>query len=91
MHHAFGVCRGERLGDLPRDTSRAIERQAAFAAQDRVQVLAVDVGHRDELQALDVAQVVNPEDVLVRNLRAEQQLLFEALHSGRIGHQTRAG
>ena len=87
MDHAFGVCRGERLRHLPGDADRARQRQAAFAAEDRVQVLAVHVGHRDELQALDVAEVVNPEDVLVRDLRAEQQLLLEALHGGGVGDE----
>ena len=76
---AFGVRGGERVGDLPRDRDGALDRQPAFAAQDAVQILAVHEGHRDELEALDFAQVVDAEDVLVRDLRAEEQLLLEPL------------
>ena len=44
----------------------------------RRQVRAVDVRHRDVLDAVDLAKVVNPDDVLVGDLAREQQLALEA-------------
>ena len=52
-----------------------------------MQILAVHEGHRDELETLDLAQIVDAEDVLVRDLRPEEQLLLEPLDGGRIGHE----
>ena len=45
--------------------------------QDRRQVRPVDVRHRDVLDALDLADVVDPDDVLVGDLTGEQQLPLE--------------
>ena len=45
------------------------------------QIGPVEVRHRDGLDAVDLAEVVNAHDVLVRHLAGEDQLLFEpALH-----------
>ena len=64
-------------------------RQLALALQDGRQVLAVDERHRDVLEAVDLADVVDADDVLVRDLAGEQQLLLEPLleHPGglRVG------
>ena len=68
--------RGPR--DLPRMMRRTLrDRQLAVARAPR-QVRALDVRHRDVLDAVDLAEVVNADDVLVRDLPREQQLLLEA-------------
>ena len=60
----------------------------------RREVGALDVRHRDVLDAADVAEIVNADDVPVRDLPREQQLALEtALDFGRrlwIGHHLRA-
>ena len=77
MHDA-GVVRGlQARGDLPGERHDLRDRQALLA-QDRRQVAALDVRHRDVLDAVDLAEVVNADDVLVRDLTREEQLLLEA-------------
>ena len=46
--------------------------------QDRREIRPLDVRHRDVLDAVDLAEVVNADDVAVSDLPCEQQLLFEA-------------
>ena len=43
-----------------------------------MQVRPLDERHRDVLDAVGLTQIVNAEDVLVRDLPREQQLLLEA-------------
>ena len=64
------VGRGQTGAELPRDLHRLVLRQAADAAQQRRQVLAVDVLHREEVLAVDLADVVDAADVGVGDLAA---------------------
>ena len=48
------------------------------ASRMRREIGALDVRHRDVLDAVDLAEVVNADDVLVRDLAREQQLALEA-------------
>ena len=57
---------------------RAIDRQPAVALQDRREVRSLHVRHRDVRDAVDLAEVVNADDVLVRDLAGEQELALEA-------------
>ncbi len=87
MDHAGGV-RGLETGrDAARDLHHALDRQLVLAADDRRQLLALDERHGDELDAVDLAEVVDAHDVLVRHLAREQQFLLEAAlqHGGRRG------
>jgi hypothetical protein len=78
MNHA-GLVRGlQPGGDLPRDRHHRGDRQGAGLLQGAGEVFAFDVRHRDVLDTVDFAQVVNAHDVLVRDLTREQQFLFEA-------------
>ncbi len=61
----------------PHDPDRAGRRQDALALQDRREVLPFDERHRDVLDAVDLAEVVDPHDVRVRHLACEQQFPFE--------------
>ena len=86
-----GVVRGLQTGgDLPGERHHSRDRQA-LVAQDGRQVRPLDVRHRDVLDAVDLAEVVNADDVLVGDLAREEQFLLEAsldiLRRGRVpGH-----
>ena len=90
--HDTGLVRlGESGHHTARDGHHAFDRQLALALQDGRQVLALEVRHRDVLEAVDLADVVHADDVLVRDLAGEQQLLLEPLleHAGGgriVGH-----
>ena len=84
----------------PDATWRAISsarrhRQLPSRLSTRREVVALDVRHRDVLDAVDLAEIVNADDVLVRDLAGEQQLALEApldfLRRPRIGDRFRAG
>ncbi len=62
-------------------------RELALRLQDVMEVGAIDEGHRNELRPSNIAQIVNAENVPVRNLAGQQQLLLEALHGFRMNHQ----
>jgi len=70
------------------------ERHPALAREDAGQVGALDVRHRDVLDAVDLAEVVDADDVPVRDLPGEQQFplepLLDLLGGRRIRHRLRA-
>ena len=68
MDDAALVRGGEPGADLPRDLERAVLREAADAAEQRREILAVHVLHRQERVAVDLADVVDAADVRVRHL-----------------------
>ena len=77
MNHA-GFVRGLKARrDLADDRHHPGNGQLGRVAQDRRQVRAFDVRHRDVLDAVDLSEVVNADDVLVGDLAGEQELLLE--------------
>src|SRR5207302_8676182 len=56
----------------------------------RAQVFALDKFHGDELQAIRFRQVVNADNVPMRHLTRENQLLLETFDNGGTVGQTRA-
>ena len=67
----------------PPTTERAMRSTRGPAAcrrvlENRREVGALDVRHRDVLDAVDLAEVVNADDVLVGDLTRQQQLALEA-------------
>ena len=93
MNHAGVVRRDEPGADLLRDREHAVHGHPALAANDRRQVRSLDVRHRDVRDAVDLAEVVDADDVLVGDLAREQQLALEAPLGGhrvaRIGGRLR--
>ena len=87
MDHAFGMGAIEGTADLLHHADSFLGRELSRAAQERAQVLAVDVFHTDEADAIGLAQVVDADHVLVRNVARENQLLLEALQNRGIGRQ----
>ena len=77
MHDPRVVGRQQAGGDLPGDGQRSLDRQPALLLEDRCQVRSLDVRHRDVLDAVDLADVVDADDVPVRDLSGEQQFALE--------------
>ena len=64
-----------------RDLERLVRREPADALQERGEVLAVHVLHREEVLAVDLADVVDAADVGVRDLARDAHLGVEALEA----------
>src|SRR5207247_9580472 len=84
MNDALLVRGLQAFADLPEDVHRPRQGQPAFAAHHRREVLAVDVLHGQELHAAGLAEVVDAEAVLVRDVAGELNLAFESLQDGRL-------
>jgi hypothetical protein len=61
------VRRGHTGANLPRHFNRLLLREAADASQQRRQILAVHVFHRQERAAVGIADVVGAADVAMRD------------------------
>jgi len=80
------LVRGQQArGHLLRDGERTRNRQLALVPQDVREVGPFDVGHRDVLDAVQLAEIVDADDVLVRDLARKQQLALEASLDGARG------
>ena len=77
MQHAALVRGGDAGAELARDVDGLVLRQAADPAQQRRQILAVHVLHRQEPAAFVIAEIVETADVLVRHLAGDSQLGVE--------------
>jgi hypothetical protein len=77
MQHAALVRGREPRAQLPRDLDRLVLRDAADSAEQRCEIFAVHILHREEAPAVGVAEIVQTADVLVRHLAREAQLLME--------------
>ncbi len=80
----------EAGGDVADDAKRRRNRSVPRALEHAREVGALEVRHRDVLDAVDLAEIVNAHDVLVRDLPREHQLLLEAaLHLARHAPRSR--
>ncbi len=68
MQHARVVRGGHARAQLPRDLERLVRRQPPDATQQRRQILSIDELHREELESVDVADVMDAADVRMRDL-----------------------
>ena len=84
MNHALLVRRLQPFADLPEDVHGLRKGQPAFAAHHRREVLAGDVLHGQKLHAAGLAEVIDAEDVLVRDVAGELNLAFESLQDRRV-------
>ena len=77
--HDARLVRGEEpVGDLFREPQRLLNAEMPFLAQHLREVASLDVRHREVLDAVDFAEIVDAHDVLVRDLTREEQLTLEA-------------
>jgi hypothetical protein len=80
----------ERRGDLAADVDRAVGPQPPVALEDRRQVLALDVLHREVEQAVDLARVVDGDDVRMLQGGGDPGLAREPLaEAGGLGEVRR--
>src|SRR3989442_7218404 len=82
VNDAFGVGGSQRLAELSCDRNRTLDGGSPAALEDLMKVLPFNEGHGDEFQAVGFAEVVDAQDVLLRNLAGKQELLFETLLGG---------
>ena len=81
VQHAFRV-RGRQPGaQLPRDLDPFVDRQPADALQQRRQVLAVHVLHRQIQLAVRLADVVDAAHVRVRELPRQPHFVAQPLRA----------
>ena len=85
VQHATFVRRRQAGAQLPRHLDRLVLRQPPDAAQQRGEVLAVDVLHREVRPAVDLADVVHAADVLVGDLARDAHLVVELRETRGIG------
>ena len=91
VDYARRVRRGEAGDHRARDLQGALNRELAFALEQGRKVLALDVRHRDVLDALHLAEVVDAHHVAVRDLPREEELLLEAALERLRRRRVRAG
>ena len=77
MEDAAVVRRGQPGADLTRELDRLVLRKAPDPPEQRREIFAVDILHREEPAAVRLAQVVQAADVLVRHLARDTQLVVE--------------
>jgi hypothetical protein len=85
MDDALVVRCGHPGADLPRDLDRLLAGEPSDPADERREVFAVDVLHRQEVGTVRLADVVDAADVRVGRLTGEANLRSKAIQSHRIG------
>src|SRR6185312_16628483 len=87
MHNAFVVRSGQRLANLFSDLYSTRDRQNLLLLHDFRQVAPLDEGHGDELHPSAFAEIVDTQDMLVRDAAGQQKFLLESLQDLRVRHQ----
>ena len=86
------VRRSETGTELTRRLDGLVRGQASDAAEQRREILAVDVLHRQEVLSVGLSQVIDPADVRVRDLTRDANLVVEPRQRRRLGrHRDREG
>ena len=85
MEHLALMRGGEPGAELARDVDGFVLRKAADPAKQRREIFAVDVLHREEAAAVRLAEVVEPADVLVRDLSRDPKLVVKLRERGIVG------
>ena len=90
MNDILLVRGGQRIGKLHCEIQHAFQGKLRVVFDDLVEVLAVHKRHGDELHPLEIAQVVDTQDVPVRDLTGEDELLLEAAQGVSLAHRSLA-
>ena len=86
MEHAGRVGGGEAGADLLCNLERLVLRQVTDTTQQRPEVFAVDVLHRDEWVAIDGPEIVDAADVRVRDATHDTDLAAQLAHALGVAH-----
>jgi hypothetical protein len=86
MHDAKIVRRGETGTEIARDVQSFVALQATDAPQQRRQIFAVNVLHRDEVRPLPLDDVVKPADIRMRNLAPDSDFGVQPFEPAAIMH-----
>ena len=78
------MCRCQTSADLVRGLQSLVRWQTTYAAQQRRQVLAVDVLHGEKVLPVHLTDVVNTTDIRVRNLAGVPHLSMKSCESRSI-------
>ncbi len=84
MDDSLLVCGRKALAHLAENREDPGDREAAFALDEAREVVPVHELHREEPDALDLAEVVDPEHVPVRDAARELDLPPEAFEGRRV-------
>ena len=84
MEHPLLVSRGKPGAKLTGNLEAALFREAADASQERAEVLAFDIFHREEIAPVDFADVVHPAHIAMRHLPGDPHFLVEECKPVRI-------
>jgi hypothetical protein len=85
MDDAHAVRLGQALADLAGQADGGSDPELAAHADHALQVLALDVLHGDEMDAVRLAQVEHPADIAMRDLAGQPQLVAETLQDRGVG------
>jgi len=77
MEHAFFVRGGKSGAELARGLDALIGGQAADAAEERAEILAIHKLHGDVVEAFGLADVVHAADIGMRDLAGDADLIVE--------------
>src|SRR5216117_328794 len=87
MNKSEVVRGGEAGANLSRKLQRLVLRQSTDAPQQRRQLFALDEFHRKKVTAIDIADVVNATDILMRNLPGHAHFAMKARERGGVTQQ----
>ena len=81
MQHPHLVSGGKSGAQLLGDLDALVPRQPADPLQENLEILTVDVFHRQKMLSVDLADVVHPADVGVADLPRQPNLVVEEFQS----------
>ena len=87
MDDIFAMGGPQGLARLEGDLQGGVDRQGAREPDEGLEVLALDEIHRNVLDAADLAQVVDADDVVVGDGPGEPHLGLEALDDRGVGRE----
>ncbi len=86
VEDALGMRGGESRAEASRDLGGFIYRKASNAAEQGGEVFAIHVLHGDERLAFELADIVHPADIRMRDLARDANFVMKAREHGRIAH-----
>src|SRR5688572_13060678 len=80
MNHSLGMSLAQPAADLPGHLQRASQTECANPIEERANGFTFNVFHRYTGTVVDVGELVNTANVLVRDFPGDAKFVLEALH-----------